>query len=63
MIFVNKIEDAIERERYLRSRLPDCVPNRNQASVVIQSITSNLDANTRTRVMEDLRHGNARICI
>ncbi len=63
MIFVNKIEDAIEMERYLRSRLPDRVCNGNQASVVIQSITSNLDANTRTRVMEDFQHGNARIYI
>ncbi len=63
MIFVDKIEDAIRLERYLRSRLSDCVRNGKQAFVVIQSITSNLDANTRTRVMEDLWYGNARICV
>ncbi len=37
--------------------------NKNQAFVVIQSIISNRDANTRIRVMEDFRHGNARISI
>ncbi len=63
MIFVDKIEDVIEMERYLRSRLLDRVCNGNQASIVIQSITSYLDANTRTRVMEDLRYSNVRICI
>ncbi len=63
IIFVNKIEEAIEMERYLQFKLPDCVCNGNQASAIIQSITSNLDTNTRTRVMEDLRYGNAQICI
>ena len=63
MVFVDKIEDAIELERYLQSRLPDRNCNGGQASVIIQSIISNLDANTRTRIMEDLRHENARICI
>ncbi|WP_375449210.1 C-terminal helicase domain-containing protein [uncultured Nostoc sp.] len=63
MVFVNKIEDAIRLERYLRSRLPDRVRNGKQAFVIIQLITSNLDANTKTRVMEDLRYGNTRICV
>ena len=63
IVFVDKIKDAIELEKYLRSRLPDCVRNGGRASVIIQSITSNLDANTRTRIMEDLWHENARICI
>ncbi len=35
IIFINTIEDAIEMERYLRSKLPDCVHNGNQAFVVI----------------------------
>ena len=35
MVFVDKIEDAIELERYLRSRLPDCVRNGGRASVII----------------------------
>ena len=63
MVFVDKIEDAIELERYLQSRLPDCVRNGGQVSVIIESITSNLDTNTRIRIMEDLRNGNAQICI
>ena len=63
MVFVDKIKNAIELEKYLRSRLPNCVRNGNQVFVVIRSFTSNLDANTRTRVMEDLRHGNDQIYI
>lgn len=60
---MNKIEDAIELEKYLHLRLLDCVHNENQASVVIWSFISNLDANTKIRVMENLRYGNAQICI
>lgn len=63
MVFINKIEDVIKMEKCLRSRLPDHICNRNQASVIIQSITSNLDANTITKVIEDLCHNNAQICI
>ncbi len=63
MVFVDKIEDAIRLERYLQSRLPNCVHNGKQTFVIIQSITSNLNANTRTRVMEDLRYRNAQICV
>ena len=63
MVFVNKIEDAIRLERYLQSRLPDRVRNGKQAFVIIQSITFNLDANTRTKVMEKLRYGNTQICV
>lgn len=35
MIFIDKIEDTIEIERYLQSRLSDCVRNRNQAFMII----------------------------
>ena len=63
MVFVNKIENTIRLERYQQSRLPDHVRNGKQPCVIIQSITSNLDANTRTRVMENLWYGNTRICV
>ena len=63
MVFVNKIEDAIRLEKYLRSRLPDCVRNKKQAFVIIQAITSNLDANIRTRAKENLWYRNTQICI
>lgn len=63
MVFVDKIEDTIELNRYLQSKLPDCIRNGGQAFVIIQSIISNLDAHTRIRIMEDLQHGNAQICI
>lgn len=63
MIFLNKIEDIIEIKRYLQSRLLDCICNKNQASVVISSITFNLNANTRIKVIENLRYSNAWICI
>lgn len=63
MVFVDKIGDTMRLEKYLQSRLGDCVRNGKQALVVIQSITSNLDANTRIRVIEDLRYGNAQICV
>ena len=35
IVFVNKIEDAITVEKYLRSRLPERIRNRHQALVVI----------------------------
>ena len=63
MVFVDKIEDAIRLEKYLRSKLLHCLRNKKQAFVVIQSITSNLDANTRTKVIEDFQYRNAQICV
>lgn len=56
MIFVDKIEDVIESKKYLRLRLLDCVRNRNQAFVVIQSFISNFDANKRINVIEDFQY-------
>ena len=63
MVFVDKIENAIELKRYLQSRLPDCIQNRDPAFVIIQSITSNLDANIKTKIIKDDQYKNARICI
>ena len=63
MVFVNKIEDAIELEKYLWSRLPDFIYNGKQIFVIILFFTFNLDANTRTKIMKNLRHKNAQICI
>ena len=63
IVFVNKIENAVRLERYLQSRLPDCIRNGKQAFVIIQSIIFNLDVNTRIRVIEDLQYGNAQICV
>lgn len=54
MVFVNKIQDVIKLEKYLWSRLPDCICNRSWIYMVIQSITSNLDDNTRTKCIENL---------
>ena len=63
MVFVDKIEDAIELVKYLYSRLLNRVRNGNQASVVIRSFTFNLDTNTRTKNIKNLQHGNAQIYI
>lgn len=54
MVFVDKIEDAIELNEYLQLRLWDYVRNENYAFVIIQSLTSNLDTNIRIKIMEDL---------
>lgn len=58
MVFINKIKDVIRLENYSQFRLPDYVCNRNQAFVVIQLITSNLDTNIRTRVIKNLQYKN-----
>lgn len=63
MIFVHKIDDAMELRKYLRSRLPERIQNGNKASKVIRSFTSNLSASTRTKCMRDFRAGNTHICI
>lgn len=63
IIFVNKIEDAIKLKKYLYLRFSNCVYNKNQASVVIRSFTSNLDINIKTKIIEDLKYVNTQICI
>lgn len=63
MIFIDKIEDVIELEKYLYLRLPNCICNGNQVFVVIWFFTFNLDINARIRVIEDFQYGNAQICI
>lgn len=52
MVFVNKIKNVIEIERYLQSRLSNCIFNRNQAFVIIQFIISNLNTNSKTKIMK-----------
>ena len=64
IVFVNKIKNIIRLERYLQSRLPYYVHNRKQAFVIImQLIISNLDANTKTRAMENFQYENTQTCI
>ena len=63
IVFVNKIEDAITVEKYLQSRLSERIRNRHRALVVIQLINSNLDANTRARVIGNLWYENDQICV
>lgn len=54
MIFVDKIEDIIELEKYLQSKLSNCIYNRTQSFMVIRTITSNLNATIKTKIMENL---------
>ncbi len=63
MVFVDKIENTIRLERYLPFRLPNYICNKKQAFVIIQLITSNLDTNTKTKVMKDLGYKITRIYI
>lgn len=57
------IEDVIALEKYLEPRLLKYICNRNWALMIIQLISSNLDAKTRTKVIEDLGYRGAQICI
>lgn len=54
IIFIDQIKIAIELKKYLWSRFSDYARNENQAFGIIQSLTSNLNANIRTKVMKDL---------
>lgn len=54
IVFANKIKDAIKLEKYLQSKLVDCIYNKNRVFIVISLITFNLDTNIKTRIMENL---------
>lgn len=56
IVFINKIENIIRLKKYLRFRLPNYVCNEKPDFVVIQLITSNLDANIKTQVIKDLQY-------
>lgn len=63
MVFVDKIDDAMKLEKFLRSKLPDRVQNGSKVFEVIRTFSSNLSASSRTKIMQDLRSGNTQICI
>lgn len=63
MIFVDKIDDAIEKAKYLQSGLPERIRSTPRADNIIRIFSANLRATTRTGFLGDLRLGETRIWI
>lgn len=63
MIFVDKIDDAVEMAKYLRSRLPKRIRNEGDLEDIIRTFSANLTTTSRSRFLANLQSGDTRICI
>lgn len=61
MIFVDKIDEGINMAAYLRSLLDE--PTQSRQSKLIQSFSSNNEASTRGRIMDDFANGDTRVLV
>lgn len=54
IVFVDKIENAIQLKKYLSSRFLDSVYNRTQVFVIIKTFISNLHTTIRSKMIKNL---------
>ena len=63
MIFVDKIDNAVQMAKYLRSRLPKRIWREKCPNHIIHIFTANLTTTSKTQFLADLCLGKTRIWI
>ena len=63
MIFVDKIDDAIQMTKHLYSRLLERIRREGRPNHIIHTFTVNLTTTSRTQFLADLYLGETRISI
>ncbi len=63
IIFMNKIDDAIQMIKHLWSRLPEHIRREGRSNHIIRTFTANLTITSKTKFIADLHLGETRIWI